>query len=164
MVWGPQSPHPSPFLLGCLNEQDACDPPGLEARASFLGHPPVQINSAQPAGLPPLVASLLRNVSICPTGKPRPALQPLGSEVRVELLSARCRWTDSKVIALTLPGQDGTELFHSHGHRHSLGDSSVQGFMPLGQKDCEGHVARLGLSTRLESRIPGFWPSSAVLS
>lgn len=70
----------------------------------------------------------------------------------------------SRVIALTLPGQGGTELFHSRGHRHSLGDSSVQGFMLLGQRDCEGHAARLGLRTRLESRIPGFWPSSAALS
>lgn len=70
----------------------------------------------------------------------------------------------SKVIALTLPGQGGTELFHSRSHQHSLGDSSVQGFMLLGQRDCEGHVARLGLSSRLESRIPGFWSNSAALS
>lgn len=57
----------------------------------------------------------------------------------------------SKVIALTLPGQGGTEPFHSRGHRYSLGDSSLQGVMLLGQQDREGHAARLGLRARLES-------------
>lgn len=69
----------------------------------------------------------------------------------------------SKVIALTLPGQGETEPFHSRGHRYSLGDSSVQGVMLLGQQDREGHAARLGCVPDW-NRIPGFWPSSAALS
>lgn len=36
--------------------------------------------------------------------------------------------------------------------------------MFLGQQGYQGHVAQLGLSTGLESGIPGSWPSSVALS
>lgn len=99
--------------------------------------------AAQRSGLPSLVApvghlqevSVQRNVCICLTGKPLQALQPLGSEVRVELLWSRgaqgCGAGGLIVSSDILNPAPGGGLGQSRcpfcGHWNPLGKPFVQG-------------------------------------